>query len=93
MIQGGNSIKEYDMAQNSGTFVFDYNTGVIHPDFINIYNGKKEEINPSNLIWSFNDVTKGKKYKTIKFNSRIITVEVIGGGNTESIWSYLVNCP
>lgn len=90
---GGNSIKEYDMSQNSGQFVFDYNTGLKIPDIINIYDCSISNINSSKLIWSFNNYTGGDAHETIKFNNRIITVEVIGGGNINSVWSYRVNCP
>lgn len=92
-LTGGSSIKEYDMSQNSGSFTFEYNTGGKFPDNINIYNCGINEIENSKIIWSFNNVTGGNRFNNINFSNRIITVEVIGGGNVNSEWSYLVNCP
>lgn len=90
---GGNSIREFDLKQSKGKFVFKYNTGDVHADIINIYDGPQKEINKNNLIWSFNETSGGIKSVEIPFSSRIITIEVIGGGNVQSIWQYFVECP
>ncbi len=90
---GGNSIKEFDLKQDSGSFTFMYYTGEVHADLINIYNCSKSEKSKKNLIWSINEASIIKKYVPINFSSRIITVEVIGGGNIKSVWSYYVECP
>lgn len=90
---GGNSIKEFDLKQDRGEFVFAYDTGDTHPDIINIYDCPKSEIIKNQPVWSINEASVINKYVTLNFNSRIITVEVIGGGNTKSIWKYNVQCP
>lgn len=90
---GGNSIKEFDLKQDRGEFVFAYDTGDTHPDIINIYDCAKTEINRNQPVWSVNEASVIVKYVTLKFSNRIITVEVIGGGNTMSIWEYNVQCP
>lgn len=90
---GGNSIKEFDLKQDRGEFVFTYDTGDTHPDIINIYDCAKSEINKNQPVWSVNEASVINKYVTLKFSSRIITVEVIGGGNIKSMWKYNVQCP
>lgn len=91
---GGNSIKEFDLKKINSSFIFEYYTGGIHPDIINIYNCSREEISLNNPIWSFNSTTsKDGESAIINYSEKIITIEVIGGGNTESVWEYFVNCP
>ena len=90
---GGNSIKEFDLQQTSGNFMFTYNTGDIHADLINIYDGPRDVMQNSSPIWSANEATAGTKSVSIPFTNRIVTIEVIGGGNTLSIWEYYVDCP
>ena len=90
---GGNSIREFDLQQTSGNFMFSYNTGDIHPDLINIYDGPRDVMRNSSPIWTANEATQGVKSVSIPFTNRIVTIEVIGGGNTLSIWEYYVDCP
>lgn len=90
---GGNSIKEFDLKQDSGEFVFTYNTGNRYADIIKIYDCPENEMNSKTPIWSIDEASGGDKSVNIRFTNRIITVEVIGGGNLESIWGYLVDCP
>jgi hypothetical protein len=90
---GGNSVKEFDLIKNKGAFVFTYNTGDTHADIIRIYDCSKFDINNKQPIWSIDEASGGDKSLTIGFTSQIITVEVIGGGNLQSIWKYHVKCP
>lgn len=90
---GGNSIKEFDLKQDKGGFVFAYHTGDLHADIIKIYDCPKSEIMNNQPIWSVNEASGREKYVAIKFSSRIVTIQVVGGGNTQSIWQYVVECP
>jgi hypothetical protein len=90
---GGNSIKEFDLKKSKGEFMFSYNTGDTHADIIRIYDCPISDMNKKQPIWGINEASGAKKSLIIDFKSQIITVEVIGGGNVQSIWRYLVECP
>ena len=90
---GGNSIKEFNLIKNKGAFVFTYNTGDTHADIIKIYDCSKLNMYNEQPIWSINEASGGDKNLTLNFTNQIITVEVIGGGNIQSIWRYHVECP
>lgn len=90
---GGNSVKEFNLIKNNGTFMFTYNTGDTHADIIRIYDCSKQNMNKEQPIWSINEASGGDKFLSLDFTNQIITVEVIGGGNIQSIWWYLVECP
>ena len=90
---GANVVQEFNLGQNSGDFVFQYYTGNMIPDIINIYDTTQENIFISAPIWSFNDITPYTQEVTLYFTNQIITVEVIGGNNKESLWAFEVSCP
>ena len=90
---GGNSVQEFNMGKKRGSFVLKYDTGDQIADIVRVYDCIKSEISPSKIIWQINEASDGLKSVDIPFNNSIITVEVIGGGNIDSIWEYFVECP
>ena len=85
----GGSVIEYDMKKDFGTFVFAYYTDSA-ADHIIVYDCRKNERNPSKIIFDENIATDNSTLtRVLTFTSRVITVEVIG--NTR--WNYTVNCP
>lgn len=90
---GGNSIREFDLKQNKGEFVFQYDTGNVHADIIRIYDGPRNKMDDKPPIWQIDEASGRTKFVNIAFTNRIITIEVIGGGNEHSVWQYLVECP
>lgn len=84
-------LDEYNMGASSGSFKFIYYTDT-HPDEINVYCGRKDQISPSNRIFHYLGATgyQIRIDQILRFNNcQVITVEVKGG----SEWEYTVNCP
>ena len=82
-------VDEFFMGEDQGEFLFEYFTDT-QPDAIKIYCGRKNKINTQSPIFSYYGATDDATYSSmVKFDCKIITVEVTGGSN----WSYTVNCP
>jgi hypothetical protein len=82
-------LMEYDMSGYLGEFLFVYDT-YSEKDIINIYDSEKDSRNDSNKIFYYEGSSSGKQQKTIKFQSPVITVEVI---NKSNFWDYEISCP
>lgn len=89
----GTTIKVYDMNKTSGRFFLKYTMYTI-PDEMFVYNGKPEDMSPSNLIWTTKGPVSGSKKLTLRFNSanHYITVKVVGKKSNTS-WNYNISCP
>jgi len=81
-------LKNFAMGQNSGSFVFRYNTQNI-PDRIVIYDGAGTG---GKVIYKYEGSTKGWVDDVVKFNEPIITVEIFGMGSGTK-WDFVLNCP
>ena len=81
-------IESFEMGQNSGSFLFQYETYTA-PDKITIYEGDKVGGKP---IFEYTGGTKGWKKETVNFNNHIITIEIVGL-EVGTKWTFVVNCP
>jgi hypothetical protein len=81
-------VREYDMGQTSGSFIFEYNTFAV-ADHITIYNGNKDQISPDKVIFDRNKITEKTVSEEVVFSNQIITVVV----NANTRFKYKVNCP
>jgi subtilisin family serine protease len=80
-------VGSFEMGQQSGTFVFAYNTQNV-PDKITLYDGVNTN---GNVIFTYEGSTRTPLVSNVQFHQPAITVEIIGGD--ETYWEFLINCP
>ena len=78
----------FEMGQQGGTFLFEYNTYTI-PDRITIYDGGDAS---GNVIFRYEGGTEVVVREVVTFNESIITVVVVGLGASTG-WNFVINCP
>lgn len=78
----------FDLGQQSGTFLFEYNTQAV-PDEITIYDGRSTS---GKVIWQYNGSTGAPQSTTITFSNRYVTV-VVRGQQIGTYWEFKVGCP
>ena len=81
-------LKIYDLGQNSGSFIFEFDTYSV-PDNITIYDGKGKSYN---VIFQYSGGSNMVLKRRINFHNQIITVEVTSDED-DTAWEYKVNCP
>lgn len=80
----------FDMGQNGGTFVFEYNTFDVHPDSIVIHDGNSRN---GKVIFNYNGTTNGTRTKKVKFTQSQVYIEVYPSGDSGTSWEFIANCP
>lgn len=91
--QSGKNIPEsftFDMGQEGGTFVLDYNTGANIPDKIVVYDGENRN---GKVIFSYSGVTSGTLQREITFTQSTIFIEVIPSMDSDTFWEITAHCP
>ncbi len=87
--KGMHTVDDYDMGQESGTFVFEYFTDTA-PDEIIVYDCPSNSLDEDKIIFQYSGASGIQVFsKTMNFSSQVITVVVNGGTN----WYYIVHCP
>jgi len=81
-------IGSFAMGQQSGSFLFEYNTYNI-PDKITIYEGTDTE---GRILFAYEGGSVLFVHTIVEFYEPIITVEVIGCG-AQTVWEFVINCP
>lgn len=78
----------FDMGQQSGTFLFQYNTQYV-PDKITIYDGKGKS---GPVIFTYEGGTSDWLTADVQFHNRFVTVNIEGLENG-TVWDFVINCP
>ena len=91
--QSGKNIPEsftFDMGQEGGSFILDYDTGVKIPDKIVVYDGENRS---GKVIFSYSGITGGTLQKSISFTQSTIFIEVIPSTDEDTFWEITAHCP
>lgn len=78
----------FDMGQNTGHFLFEYNTKT-QPDRITIYDGKGTT---GDILFTYEGGTLGWVSTDVEFHKRMVTV-TIEGLEPGTVWNFKINCP
>lgn len=84
----------YEMGQQKGTFLFEYETGGVHPDKIVVYDGDNTN---EKILFEYYGTTgsysSDRMQKNITFSNWKVLIVVSPSQNPDTYWEIKANCP